>query len=397
MDACARNEDPTARRGRTSQSQPAGLRMSLNLAGPLMAGLVVMAATVGRGESTSWQFEASPEAAAVAEDHDDGLHSMNAAGHDGTDFADFLAGHDGRVFDVGMLQGGVCGACPRWTVQVDALMLWQGGVASRPLYLDAASRAVALDANDFGTPVSVGPRYAVIFNRDACRSLEVNYFDVWGFAGTGQAVANGGPLQMNNLAGLDLGGIAGAEARSQAYIKSFEVNMRQISWGGIRWLQGFRWVEWGQQLALADMGGGGAGSLDVTTRNNLYGWQWGADATLWNRGGRLRVNGIGKAGVFGNGDVTQTTVFESPGRGGAVTGITSNLAFFGEAGVTGTYSLTDWLAWRAGYTCFWLAGVATPENQLAVTNVGAARPRAQVNPWGSAMLHGVTTGLEARW
>jgi hypothetical protein len=41
--------------------------------------------------------------------------------------------------------------------------------------------------------------------------------------------------------------------------------------------------------------------------------------------------------------------------------------------------------------------VATPTNQLSVTDVFASPPTATINTNGSVLLHGVTTGLEARW
>jgi len=280
-------------------------------------------------------------------------------------------------------------------------MLWQGNLPSRPLYLGPDS--AALDANDLQAPISIDPRYAVIFNRDECRSFEVNYFGAWNFAADSRATAQGQPLVMNDLAGLFYDDITAAEVSSSAHIKSLEVNMREVGWGGFRWLQGFRWVEWGQQLNMADSFaddfGAGTEMLQVNTINNLYGWQWGSDAMLWNRGGRLRLNAVAKAGVFANIGARQSTVYESEdrGRSGVSSVVRDAPAFFGEVGINGSYAITEWLFWRAGYVFFWMAGVATPENQLGTTEILTTPPISQLNPWGSAMLHGVTTGLEARW
>jgi len=57
--------------------------------------------------------------------------------------------------------------------------------------------------------------------------------------------------------------------------------------------------------------------------------------------------------------------------------------------------LTDWLSWRAGYSLLWLSGVATSADQLSRTTF--TPPTATINTHGSVLLHGVTTGLEARW
>ena len=69
--------------------------------------------------------------------------------------------------------------------------------------------------------------------------------------------------------------------------------------------------------------------------------------------------------------------------------------FVGETGINASLALTNWLSWRAGYTCFWLGGVAVPARQLGLYDATAGTT--SVNTNGSVFLHGVTTGLEARW
>jgi hypothetical protein len=65
--------------------------------------------------------------------------------------------------------------------------------------------------------------------------------------------------------------------------------------------------------------------------------------------------------------------------------------------VNASLRITDWLSWRAGYSLFWLSCVATPSDQLSVTNVAVDPPIASIDTNGSVLLQGVTTGLEARW
>jgi len=309
--------------------------------------------------------------------------------------------------------------CPTWIGQIDALLLWMGPIPGRPLYLDSATGgATAIDANQLQPGVSAAPRYAVIYNRDQCRSIEVNYFSVWGFQGRRQAIgiegtgALNGTLEMNDLAGLNFEQIGAAQATSSGHIQSLEINLRKVEWEWIRWVTGFRWVEWGQGLDLADAQFTDAPSveeptaldfLSVNTLNNLYGWQWGADAMLWNNGGRLRVNGIGKAGVYYNHQALQRTsytsvIFPDPPTTTSVAADKDTVSFVGEAGVTGSWAITNWLSWRAGYTLFWIEGIATPANQLSNTVVDpAVTPSASISPYGGVLLHGVNTGLEARW
>ena len=60
-----------------------------------------------------------------------------------------------------------------------------------------------------------------------------------------------------------------------------------------------------------------------------------------------------------------------------------------------SWALTNWLSWRAGYSLFWLSGVAVPANQLSLTDLGTGTTAVNTN--SSVFIHGVTTGLEARW
>jgi hypothetical protein len=296
--------------------------------------------------------------------------------------------------------------CPTWEAQVDALFLWQGNLPSRPLFVDSVSGATALDANQLYAPAAIAPRYSFIYNRDQCRAIEVNYFQVWGFNGQellGAQLdpAGDGVYEQSNLVTPPFNSIAGAVVTSSAHIQSFEVNLRRTDGGMIQWISGFRWLEWGQQLTISDVavqGGGivGGDIIDVNTLNSLYGWQWGGDMMLWNAGRWLRVNGIGKAGVYYNHQAAQNTYYNDffdPAN--TFSGADDTVSFVGETGINASLALTNWLSWRAGYTCFWLGGVATPARQLGLTNVTAGTT--SVNTNGSVFLHGVTTGLEARW
>jgi len=117
---------------------------------------------------------------------------------------------------------------------------------------------------------------------------------------------------------------------------------------------------------------------------------------LWNAGRWLRVNGIGKAGVYYNHQAAQNTYYNdffNPAN--TYSGSNDTVSFVGETGINASLALTNWLSWRAGYTCFWLGGVATSARQLGLTDVSTGAT--SVNTNGSVFLHGVTTGLEARW
>jgi hypothetical protein len=306
---------------------------------------------------------------------------------------------------VGDLPKGLCSPatrCQRWTAQVDALMLWQGAIPSRPLYVDSVTKSTVLDANQAQPAVSVAPRYALIYHRDACRALEINYFQVQSFAGQATVYPGQNPYAMQNLLGLPFSDIDAAQVTTAGGIKSLEFNLRRSECdGAIRWLAGFRWVEWNQSMTVGDQftdagGLSGVEGAQINTGNNLYGGQVGADMMLWNAGNGIKFNGIAKGGVFYNHQAYQTTsVVSDRGFENTFTATADEPAFVGEVGFNGSIALTNWLSWRAGYTLFWLGGVATPANQLSVTNVGDETTG--INSYSSVLLHGVTTGLEARW
>ena len=305
----------------------------------------------------------------------------------------------------------LCGdACPRWVVQIDALMLWPANISSRPLLnsYDPVTEVVgpvALDANQAQPPMSSGPRVGLIYNFNQCHAIEGNYFQVRPFAG--QAVSRPGFVVEDNLAGntfpFDTDTVFdSATIFTRASIQSAEINWRKREcWCPITWLAGFRWVEWDQQLHLDSSS---SGETPVTslfrtdTTNTLYGGQLGMDLGLWT-GSTFNVNGIGKAGAFLNHAAQASKYQDSLGSFEAVRAEADGIAFFGELGVNGSLQITPWLAWRLGYSLFWLSGVAVPANQLAVTNLNLSNPpsTAQISTDGSVLLHGVTTGLEARW
>jgi hypothetical protein len=303
--------------------------------------------------------------------------------------------------------------CPTWQIQTDAMFFWQGNIPSRSLYIDSATEATVLDANQLQNRAAIAPRYAIIYNRDDCRAIEVNYFQAWGFGATQQLGALDAPIlndagdgafTIDNMLGLSYDTIGYVRATSSAHIQSFEVNLRRRNDGGmIQWISGFRWLEWGQGLTLEDaiyQGGDptpiGYDILSVATLNNLYGWQWGGDMTLWNAGRWIRINGVGKAGIYYNHQAMQNTYYDNGIDEPTTVAEAKDVAsFVGETGINASVAINRWLSWRLGYSFFWLGGVAVPARQLSLTDI--PNGTSSVNANGSVFLQAATTGLEARW
>jgi len=319
-----------------------------------------------------------------------------------------------------VFQGDVCSirCCPKWTFQADALFLWQNNIASRPIYSSSATGATVLDSNDISPSVGIGPRLALLRNFNECTAFEANYFIVQSLTGTASLPTTFRGYEQANLHGLIYNDINDATVDTDSQIQSLELNFRRRR-GFATFLAGFRYVEWLSTMQINDnftsiippgaAPFNGTDAFTTRTGNELYGGQLGCDLMLWNRGQRIRVNGVGKAGVFFNqafqrSNVTTTAVAPPPGVFNPINTTMSQsiqqTSFFGELGGNATVDLTNWLSWRVGYSVFWLSGVATPANQLSVATVDPGTGNVAtngINTAGSVLLHGVNTGVEARW
>jgi len=296
-------------------------------------------------------------------------------------------------------------ANPSWDVTVDAMLLWQGNAQSLPLFLDSYGQ-VGFDSQDLKSEAGAGVRVGLIRQLGERHAIEGNYFQARPFNAQGKAPKSGGPYELTNTGDLLFNDIASAVITSGGSIQSAEVNWRkQETWSPITWLVGFRWVELNSQIQIdyefANPDPFGSGDIDTDVGNNLYGGQFGADMLFWNAGGKWRVNGVGKAGLFYNAASYQRSTagfFYQDGTPfpiGSVSATADQTSFFGEVGLNSTWWITNWLAWRAGYSVFWASGVAVAAEQLPLNSFGDGT--ATINTNGSVLLHGATTGLEARW
>ena len=331
----------------------------------------------------------------------------NGAVHSEQAMADTTGWNTGYAEPMPQARGrAAAGARPTWDVAVDALMLWQGNAQSLPLFLETGGGVVVFNAQDMQTEMGAGVRTGLIRSIGDRYSIEGNYFQARPFNATGNVPAGGGPYELTNTGDLVFDDIESATVRSSGWIQSAEVNWRKNEcYSPITWLTGFRWIELNSQTnvdyAFANPNPYGSGSINTASGNNLYGAQMGADMRLWNRGGAWRVNGIGKAGVFYNAASYQrssagfVTAEGADFPLGSVAATADQTSFFGEVGLNSTYWITNWLAWRAGYTVLWASGVAVAAEQLPLNNFGDGT--ATINTNGSVLLHGVTTGIEARW
>lgn len=138
-------------------------------------------------------------------------------------------------------------------------------------------------------------------------------------------------------------------------------------------------------------------------RNNLYGFQTGVDAVLWEPICGLQIGAIGKAGIYYNDIRTDfnTSLFRTPTDPITASASTSKAAFLGEVGLNATYKINCHFALRGGYQMLWLSGVATAVDQVPATSNFNVTPGSvidsRVNADSSVFYHGVNAGFEYTW
>lgn len=144
---------------------------------------------------------------------------------------------------------------------------------------------------------------------------------------------------------------------------SSEFNARWQAAPDVTLLAGFRWIEFGDWLIAQQSLAPTTTTYRTDVNNHLYGFQTGADMVLWDGGGPLYVNFLGKAGIYGN--------YADQNTSGPVIGNSYNegvhAAFAGQCTLAGTLQLTRRMSLRSGYTVLWLDGVALAPGQVYST------------------------------
>ena len=163
--------------------------------------------------------------------------------------------------------------------------------------------------------------------------------------------------------------------------------MTVASW--VQLLGGFRWFEWQETLQLTTVP---SDIANVSCMNSLYGYQIGFDSLLLSTNW-LRLEGLMKGGAYYNNSrqVTNATVESVSFATRADT--PKGAAFLGEVGLTGVVPITRNIDFRVGYLGLWLQGIAQPTTQAQTTDPNAAT----LNTTGTAVVQGVTLGMEGRW
>ncbi|MFM8634248.1 MAG: BBP7 family outer membrane beta-barrel protein [Planctomycetia bacterium] len=316
-----------------------------------------------------------------------------------------------------------------WIGRFDSLLLWRSAPSSRPLFttFNAATKAigpVALDANRLDSDPLAAPRIS-LFRPDGCGyAREVTYLYAGNFYGDrslppvfqGYAVASPG------IYGNPWGDQPGApplttvDAKLLSSLQSLEFNARTpFLWDMAQFLFGFRWVQWQEQLTMAEQFSDadfpsirGSGLYDTSCVNDLYGGQIGIDSLLLTTASGLRFEGLVKAGVFYNAAVQSSSYSYSYSttppftfnKGIRVGQSPAGASFVGEVGLTGVIPFRRNWDFRFGYFGLWIEGIAQQSNQLSgqdLTQPEIVPATGSLTAAGGVLVHGLSLGLEGRW
>ena len=300
-----------------------------------------------------------------------------------------------------------------WVGRTDALILWRDAPPARPLVDTGLGGLPVLNANGMDSEAAAGPRFS-LFRVNQCNGTawETTYLRAanWrslrplSVQSEGYALAPPGIYGNSNTYNFDAG-----VANLGSSLQSLEFNRHWSKGQNLRFLAGFRWVEWNESFSLGDTFVGPPAINDFYNTNcinSLYGGQIGLDAWLlslpW-----MRIDSVIKAGAYYN-NAVQRSLYQADVTGEILSQeITINdspvsCAFVGEIGFTGVVPITNCLDFRFGYFGLWLSGIAQPTQQLSdqvlTAPAGGVEPASgTINADGGTLVQGVSLGLEGRW
>lgn len=297
-----------------------------------------------------------------------------------------------------------------WIGRVDALILWRNAPPSRPL-IETDAAAPFLNANQLDSLTAAGPRVSIIRrNRCSGDAIEATYFNVANF--NTQRSLDDLPDSNYTLSDPGIYGngvgqpFTSGTVNLGSRIQSFELNRLFCHSPNLRWIAGFRWIEWQENFWLQDV------NTDTPTAindryatdciNSLYGGQIGADLTIFTLPW-LRVDSVAKAGAYYNNAVQRSSyTTDQSGTSDTLTVRVGDsplsCAFVGEVGMTGVMPITNRIDFRFGYFGLWLSGIAQPTQQLSSQQlVPGEDTKGAIKDNGGVLVQGVTLGLEGRW
>ncbi len=225
-------------------------------------------------------------------------------------------------------------------------------------------------------------------NPGSLPEIELRFFSVDGWNAAASAEMLTAPIQINTaINAINATGTVAASYGSELH--NLEANIRLPYSDCLTLLAGFRYVELDEQFD-ADIPDGV--TLDITTRNRLYGGQLGAEAALW-RWRCWTLEGVAKFAAFGNAAAQQGVLTTAAPSARTRAAEEDALSFLAEAGLGVVYQVTPRLRVRGTYNILWLDNVALATDQVPVSRFV---DETGIDPHGDAFYHGALVGLEYR-
>lgn len=274
--------------------------------------------------------------------------------------------------------------CPQWTVTAGAILLDRTPPHGGAMVSNAGTGETLLDAGNFDFRFAGGMRLGLVRHL-GCHDVEFIYFGIDGW-NVVRSVRQRPELALSIPPLSSTETFTSAQAGYGSKLYNAELNWKRNLGERFHILAGFRWAELDDRLALDAAGPLLSGALQLDTQTDLYGFQLGADGTLWRLDQRLSLEGFLKAGIYGS---HVRTSAETAGTLGVFATRTNlyRASFLGEVGLVGKCRLTDALAVHFGYQCLWLDGVATAADAFNGTDYFRSTP----------FYHGALVGAELIW
>jgi len=276
-----------------------------------------------------------------------------------------------------------------------------------------AGTLFTLDPTGQGADYTPGWRIAFRYDIGALAVLEATYMGVYDLGFRQEVRSDNNQLfsVFSNFGQvLDPGElITGFDSASlhridyQSELHSAEISYRRY-WVGNNprisgtMLAGARYVRMTEDFSFFGQSLSGASSLNLSSENDLVGFQFGGDAWACLRQG-LRIGLESKAGIYNNrfkfnaGENVPDASISLPAEQEG-----NQVAFVTETGVTMVADILPSWSIRGGYKVLYMNSLVTVGNNIA-TNIfdQPAPPVPTLNTQGNTLLHGFHGGLEYVW
>ncbi|MGI8977687.1 MAG: hypothetical protein ACR2FY_00530 [Pirellulaceae bacterium] len=285
------------------------------------------------------------------------------------------------------------GCDPEWTFRIGAVIMKRSDPNTLPIFSDFGGGATLVDAADYRFEYRGGIDFGAIRDLNDDWAVDFRYFAIDSWTASQSSTLSAGGSILNIASPVVFFGFPTTDSTYGSNLYSTEINLRRK----LGWLQpfvGYRYVELNEDLNFlinpAPL------LYNEAADNRMHGFQFGAEANVWNNGGSFRLDSWVKAGIYYD-LIRHHSAFEFPAGNPLLPPVNqrdNNTAFLGEIGAVGVYQLTDTISIRGGYQLLWLDGVALASEQVPTSNFFTDT---DADVHGDVFFHGALVGVEARW